>query len=39
MKDKHEKETDLKAQRDLMAKGAADKESAAQVCAYDMMSS
>lgn len=31
MKDKHEKETNLKAQRDLMAKDAADREAAAQV--------
>ena len=31
MKEKHEKETNLKAQRDLMAKDAADKGAAAQV--------
>lgn len=31
MKDKHEKETNLKAQRDLKAKDVADKEAAAQV--------
>ena len=31
MKAKHEKETNLKAERDLMAKEAADKEAAAQV--------
>ena len=31
MKERHEKETNLKAQRDLMAKDAADKEAAAQV--------
>lgn len=31
MKAKHEKETNLKAERDVMAKDAADKEAAAQV--------